>query len=390
MGVRHPFGGGIADTVIDTADEFSNAAILQPGASITAWNAREGGQQYLNLSSDPAGSNPITGVVASDGTDGYGKGAIPIFYGPDDVTQLWISADGGPRVSLDSIDSGQQAGALVGQFNQHVTATNPHGTTMAALADANFPDPVPAGGYPVWNDVTGKWEISTAGGLNPNSFVSVGGGSIVRIPEGNSTLIGQEWRGPAGNRDAAPNLGQWAWNSGSSGTPTWALGAYVNGYAELRARSTRDAGVAFRIERRSSGAAGDLLQVVNESGNVLAFINAKGQIRAANLGRTVSFTAAGALTANPGKFAWWNDTGTDLVLRSIRFTLDTAGSSTSTFDVNVDAVTLYSGTKPNLAAGATTSRSATAFPIASGARITIDVDAAGAGAQNLTAQLELW
>lgn len=388
MGTRHPFGGGIADYAISS--DSTLVATLQPGVSITAWNARTGGSQYLNLALDPAGTTLVTGVTTSDGTDGYAAGEIPILYGPEDVTLLWISADGGPRVAISALDAAQLAGALAAAFDQHVTSPNGHGTTMGALADAAFPSPIPAGGYPVWNQTAGKWEISTAGGLNPNLFVSVAGGAVVRVAEGDTTLIAQEWRGPAGNRDAAPNLNQWAWNSGTSGTPVWALGAYVNSYAELRARATRDSGVAFRIERRSSGANADLLQIVNEAGVVLAYINSKGQIRAANLGRTIPFTAAGALTANPGKFAYWNDSGTDLVLRSIRFTLDTAGSTTSTFDVNLNGATLYPSGKPTLAASALTVLLSTAFTIPAGQKVTVDVDAAGAGAQNLTAQLELW
>lgn len=388
MGTRHPYGGGIADYAIHT--DSTLVATLQTGASITAWNARTGGSQYLNLALDPAGTTLVTGVTTSDGSDGYSPGQIPIFYGPEDVTLLWISADGGPRVAIGALDSAQAAGDLAAAFSQHVTATNPHLTTMGALADAAFPTPLPAGGYPVWNQTSGKWEISTAGGLNPNAFVSVNGGSVVRVAEGDTALIAQEWRGPAGNRDAAPNLNQWAWNSGTSGVPVWSLGAYVNPYAELRARSTRDTGVALRIERRSSGATGDLFQVVNEAGVVLAYVSSKGQVRAANLGRSIPFSAAGALTANPGKFSWWNDTGTDLVLRSIRFTLDTAGSTTSTFDINDNGTTLYPTGKPTLAGAALTTMVAAAFTIVAGHKITVDVDAAGTGAQNLSCQLELW
>lgn len=388
MATRHPFGGSIADYVIDA--DSTLVATLQTGASITAWNARTSGSQYLNLSLDPSGTTLVTGVTSSDGTDGYSPGQIPIFYGPEDVTLLWISADGGTRVAIGAIDSAQAAGELAVAFAQHTTATNPHSTTMGALADADFPTPVPTGGYPVWNQTTGKWEISTADGLNPNLFVSVDGGSVVRVAEGDTALIAQEWRGPAGDRDAAPNLNQWSWNSGTSGSPVWSLGAYVNAYAELRARATRDAGVAFRIERRASGATGDLLQIVNEAGTVLAYINSKGQIRANNLGRTIPFSAAGALTANPGRFSYWNDTGGDLVLRSIRFTLDTAGTTTSTFDVNDNGVTLYPSGKPTLAGAALTALYSTAFTIVAGHKITVDVDTAGTDAEDLSCQLELW
>lgn len=388
MGIRHQFGGGIADYAITT--DSTLIATFAPGAAITAWNARTGGSQYLNLALDPAGVTLVTGVISSDGSDGNRPGYIPIFFGPEDVTTLYLSADGGPRVAVGTLDAADMAGSALTAVNQHVTAVNPHQTTFSALADVDFPSPIPTGAYPVWNQTTNQWEVATSGGLNPNSFVSVSGGSVVRIAEGNTTLVGQEWRAPSGGRDTAANLLQLAWNSGTTVAPVWSLGGYANGYGELRGRSPRDNGVAFRVERRSSGATGDLFQVVSESGTVLAYINSKGQIRAANLGRTVTFTAAGALGANPGKFVFYNDTSTDLVLRSVRFSLDTAGSTTSTFDVNVNNVTLYPTTKPSLGSGVKTVQSSTAFTVAAGQYVTVDVDAAGTGAANLTAQLELW
>lgn len=388
MGTRHPFGGGIADWVF--APDSNHVPVLSAGAAITAWSSQQGGTQITNLSVDPAGATPVTGVLTSDGTDGYAYGEIPIFYGPEDVTVLWLSADGGPRTAVGSIDSAGLAGAVSTQLAQHVSAVNPHQTRLGDLADTSFPSTLPAGAVPVWNVTTQLWEISTASGLNPNLFVQVGGGSVVRVPEADVVTVGQEWRSPAGDRSAAPNLWQASWNSGSAGVPAWALAAYLNGYGELRARSPRDLGIPFRIERRSSGATGDLFQVVNEVGAVLAWINSKGHLRAPNLGRSIPFTAVGTLTANPGKFVWFNDTGADLVLRSIRFWLDTVGTTTSTFDVNDNGTTLYPSGKPSLASGVQTVQLSTAFTIVAGHRITIDVDAAGTGAKDLTAQLELW
>lgn len=387
MGTRHPFGGGIADWVFQA--DSAGVPTLQAGAAVVAYATRESATPLI-LALDPAGATQVTGVTTSDGTDGYGLGEIPIFYGPDDVTYLWISADGGPRVAIGSLDSADLAGAIAAQFAQHVSQVNPHQTKMGDLADADFPGSVPAGAVPVWNATSGKWEVSTSTGLNPNAFVSVAGGSVVRVAEGNTTTIGEEIRTPAGNRDTAANAWQASWNAGTSSVPSWALGFYLNGYAEGRARATRDTGVAFRIERRSSGATADLLQVVDQAGAVLAWINSKGQVRAPNLGRSIPFTALGAITANPGRFSWWNDTGTDLILRSIRFSLNTAGSTTSTFDVNDNGTTLYPSTKPQLAAAATTALYSTSFTIVAGHKITVDIDAAGTGAQDLTCQLELY
>lgn len=388
MGTRHPFGGGIADWAFITAG--NGAVTATAGVAITAWSAQQGGTQYTGLSLDQAGLTPVTGVITSDGTDGYGLGEIPVFYGPEDVFVLYLSGDGGPRVAVGSIDTAALAGSTTLQLQQHITAVNPHGTGFGDLSDVAFPGTIPAGSIPVWNDTTQEWEVSTATGLNPNSFVAVAGGSIVRVAEGNTALVAQEWRGPSGNRDTAPNLTQWAWNNGTAGAPTWALGAYVNPYGELRGRSTRDTGVPFRIERRASGSTGDLWQVVTETGAVLAWVNSKGQMRAPNLGRSILFSAAGAVTANPGKFSWWNDTGTDLVMRGYRFTLNTPGTTASTYDINLNGTTLYPTGKPTMAINATTVQAAASFTIPAGQRITIDVDVAGASSADLSAQIEVW
>jgi hypothetical protein len=368
----------------------SDVPILQGGASLTFWNAKDGGLQHTDLSLDAAGETPLTGLLSSDGTGGYRKGQVPSFFGPPDVTYMWMSADGGERVLIVAVDTADIAGAIAQQFSNHLSQSNGHNTTMGDLSDVDFPATIPPGSVPVWNDTEQKWEAATATGLNPNSFVKTAGGSVVRIPDGDTTTVGQEVRAPAGSRVGAANTFQGAWNSGSNAVPVWALGFYLNGYAEGRARATADDRVAFRVERRTAGATGDLFQAVNESGNPLAWINSKGHIRAANLGRSVTFTAVGALSTGVGKFVWFNDTGADLILRSLRFWLDTVGSTPSVFDVNRDGVTLYASGKPTLAASAQTLLVAASFTVAAGQRLSVDVDSAGTGAQNLTAQLELY
>lgn len=384
--MRHPFGAGVADWVFD--DGSTDAPVFAGGATLTFYNAKDSGTRYEQLALDAAGTTIVAGITSSNGGDGYRKGQVPLFYGPDDdTTTMWMSADGGERVLISSVDSGALAGQVNAAFAQHVAAQNPHGTSFGSLSDTSFPTTIPAGSVPVWNDTTHLWEVSSATGLNPNSFVKVVGGSIVRIPDGDTTTIGEELRAPSGTRTG--NLMQFAYNTGSNGAPVWSLGSYVSPYGELRARATDDARIPFRVERRASGATADLLQVVSEVGAVLAWINSKGLVRAPNLGRSVSFTSTGAVTANPGKFSWWNETGVDLTLRSIRFTLDTAGSTTSTFDVNDNGSTLYPTGKPTLGSGVTTVQLSTSFTILAGHRLTVDVDVAGTGAQNLAAQLEL-
>lgn len=102
MGARHPFGGGAPDWTISTADGVPVSAV--GGASVTAWNQQYGGTQYTDLSFDEAGSLVVDHVTSSDGTDGMMLGQIPIFWGPPDVWEMWLSANGGPRARAQALD----------------------------------------------------------------------------------------------------------------------------------------------------------------------------------------------------------------------------------------------------------------------------------------------
>lgn len=94
---RHLFGG-IADYVISVG--ASNQATLEPGASVTLWNMRSGGTQYTDLV-DTDGVTPISSTLTADA-----YGAIPEFYGPDNVEALYPDANGGsgPRRRMTAID----------------------------------------------------------------------------------------------------------------------------------------------------------------------------------------------------------------------------------------------------------------------------------------------
>jgi len=75
------------------------------GAIIKAYSAFLGGTQYTDLSMDQAGTQIVSQIVASDGTDGLMLGQIPQFYGPDGVWEVWLSANNGPRVRAQALDT---------------------------------------------------------------------------------------------------------------------------------------------------------------------------------------------------------------------------------------------------------------------------------------------
>lgn len=136
---RHPFGGSTEDWIFA---EDGGALILQGGAVLTFWNEREGGTQYTEITQDEAGETPITELRTSLGGDGYRVGQIPVFWGPPDVTTMWVSADGGERVAIDARNAGDVAAAALAAIGQHtVGGPNPHGTSLASLSDVQVGPP---------------------------------------------------------------------------------------------------------------------------------------------------------------------------------------------------------------------------------------------------------
>lgn len=385
---RHPFGGGIGDWVYERND--SNAPVLAGGAVLTFWNLRVGGTQYTDLTQDLEGLTPAGTLLSSDGTDGYEVGDIPEFYGPPDQTLMWVSADGGPRHAIASQDAAALAGEAILSLAQHLSQTNPHGTSMSTLTDTAFPGTPTDGSFIAWDAGSSRFILVAGTGLNPADFVGTAGGSTIRIPDGNVLTQALKVRVPAGDRASAPDTVSVEYNTGSNGSPTWYQAFWLDAYGQLRCSATSDSRVAFKAQRKSSGSTADIAQWTNESGTPLGWVTANGSGRFPNVGRSLSFTRAGTVTTGVGRFAWVNATGVPVVLRALWFRLDTSGTGTSTFDINMDGTTLYPSGKPTIASGQNTSGIITAaFTIPAGSVITVDVDAIGTGAADLSAQLEI-
>lgn len=120
---RHLFGG-VADYVITVGT--ANAATLQPGATVTCWNAAVGGVQYTDLTATD-GTTPIAGGnLTADSA-----GAVPEFMGPDGVRSIYLDANGGsgPRRRTIATDTGEGLTTVESDLAAHEAAANPHGTT---------------------------------------------------------------------------------------------------------------------------------------------------------------------------------------------------------------------------------------------------------------------
>lgn len=85
---RSDFGGTPGDTIWG---ERPDGTAYFTGGTITCWSAQTGGTQYTDLLLNGAA---VTQIVVGDDAQ------IPVFQGPDGITSLWISADGGPRAIL--------------------------------------------------------------------------------------------------------------------------------------------------------------------------------------------------------------------------------------------------------------------------------------------------
>ena len=96
--MRHPFGGGLGDWVLETSEGGLVSAVA--GVTVNFYSARDGGTLYTDLAADEDGITPLTSVVSQSAGPGYALGDFPIFYGPPGVLWMWGSADGGPRKIL--------------------------------------------------------------------------------------------------------------------------------------------------------------------------------------------------------------------------------------------------------------------------------------------------
>jgi hypothetical protein len=182
---RHPFGGGAPDWAVSTADGVPVEAV--GGAIVKAYSAFLGGTQYTDLSMDQEGTQVVSQIVASDGTDGLMLGQIPQFYGPDGVWEVWLSANNGPRVRAQALDTADLVqGALdsiadvdatltqaeadhasIGQANGiatlgadgKLTAAQrpPSATALASLTDVNITSPAD-GDRLVYDAASSKWK----------------------------------------------------------------------------------------------------------------------------------------------------------------------------------------------------------------------------------------
>ncbi|MFI2663287.1 hypothetical protein [Micromonospora carbonacea] len=237
--MRYWFGGGAADYTITVGDEVTVGtvtgaqSVVVGGQQVTVWSAETGGVAYTDLL-DEAG-NPVTMVTSADGTGTRGLGQIPPFQAPDEVTDLWASAGGGPRVRLVGVlgsrlqQVGQQAADNAAALAAHAASLNPHSTGLANLSD------VSAGALGARVDGT---VIGWSGGqftlLSPSQ---VAGALLLNPPKVGGAYVGQAATAPDPTQGQSGNPWlrmQMAYSSGDNNPDTLQFFSTTSGGAAVK------------------------------------------------------------------------------------------------------------------------------------------------------------
>lgn len=391
---RMLFGGGIADWVFSLADD--SAALVEGGITITFWNQPTGGNQFTDLTS--INGDPISQVTTSTGGADAAAGQIPQFFGPDGVFSVWAAANNGPRALMSATNIGEYFGPSRSLIETHLSGgnPNPHNTTLASLTDvANLSSGTT--GQILGKLVNGTWGPITVAGVG--GTVQLSGDQAIT---GTKTFESQS--APAAPRvvvNAAESQSSdvlQVWSSaegGQGGVKQKTLAA--NSKGELRVIPSKSNTTAVRVGAQP-GQTAHPFQQVNSNDAVLSWMEANGVWRAPNLGRSIMFSRAGAIAAGAGTFAWYNDTGVPLTVRSVRATVNVAPTGAAVLvDVNLSGVTVFTtqAGRPTIAAGAKTSGKVTAMnttTVPDGGYITVDIDQVGSSVagSDLTVQIDLY
>lgn len=382
---RHRFGGGVEDFVFTVG--AGNTAVLLGGAEIKGYTGKTGGTQHVDLTLNADGTGAVTAITSQDGTGGTSLGAYGPFYGPVGVRWMWLSANNGPRFLAVANDIPEELALVVEQlaaldtaFGTHLSGTNPHGTGLVDLADVEADAPTD-GQLLSWSQTLARWVPVTVGGLG--GTVLLAGSQVITGTKTFNTGDPSTSRVvvSATSSQTADLLQVFsAANQSVGGVAQKALA--FDALGRLRLLSPSTASVPAQI-RAAAGQSANLFEQLNSSGTAVAWMDSLARWRAPNLGHTFAWSLSGDAVAGTGTHRFYNDTGVDLQLRSVRASVGTAPTGSGlTVDVNVNGSSVFTNqaNRPTIAASGTTSGRITSMDVtnfAAGAYLTIDVDAIG-------------
>jgi hypothetical protein len=143
---RMRFGGGPQDVYLFADVEGD----MHAGGAFNAvfYDGPTEGAAALTDLLDATG-NPITYITTSDGTDGRAVGQLPIFFGPDNLFEMWVSINDEPRQIISANNVGSYYAPVKTQVDSLLNSGNPNPTnvTLGSLIgiDATSLDAAPTG-----------------------------------------------------------------------------------------------------------------------------------------------------------------------------------------------------------------------------------------------------
>jgi hypothetical protein len=146
-------------------------------------------------------------------------------------------------------------------------------------------------------------EIGTGG-------VELDGGSVIAVPEGDTSTQALRVNVPAGDRSSAPDTLAMYWNTGTAGSPNYQRVGYFNEYGELRSLPSRADRVAFRVKGLATQT-GNLTEWTDNSNALLSHVDPSGGANFVNLkvNETPVATDHNYTPADYGLLAWAGDPG---------------------------------------------------------------------------------
>jgi hypothetical protein len=146
-------------------------------------------------------------------------------------------------------------------------------------------------------------EVGTGG-------VELDGGSIIAVPEGDTSTEALRFNIPSGDRSSAPDTLGFYWNTGTAGSPVNQRAAYFNEYGEFRAMPSRNDRVPVRI-KGLTGQTASLTEWTDISNVVQSWIDGSGGGHFASL-KVNEIPVAGDYEFTPADYglkAWVGDPG---------------------------------------------------------------------------------
>ncbi|MER5608330.1 hypothetical protein AB0F93_00040 [Micromonospora tulbaghiae] len=396
------FGGTVPDVFMQ--DDAEGDLVRAGGGLAEFFVDQTSDTRYTDLLALD-GATSLSAVRTSvGGGDGWAAGQLPMFYGPDGVFEMWISVEGSPRQLLTAANLGSYLGPLREQLAAHLDANNQvHLTRLAQMRDVDGEslDEAPTGATIV-KDASGLWVAGEAvtgggtgtGGVTVGTDQTITGAKTFNTGEPDKTRVTVQ---AAGTGQVADLLVFW------SGTDTGQNGqrqrtGYANEKGELRAIAAHFNSTAFRVKGQP-GQRANIMEVTDTANVPKAWFGPNYTFFAPNIGRSLPWVAKGNLATGAGLFAWTNDLGVPINIRSVRGKVGTApGGQPIRLDVKVNGSSIYTtdASRPSIAVGQKNTGRNTGFSttvVPPDGELTVDIVQVGAGSTpgaDLGVQVEVW